>query len=184
VGQTVGGLPWPEPTDPLMAGSAAIRALAEAIDARPYYAAERLANFQAGSAGGADFTVGLDVSLWERIESNFAQTIPGTAAGFLVPRAGLYRLFASMTIYGAISGALAGCGIVATPSGKNVRYQRSVSGAAQARQTFQAGAIVRLDAGDTLVMVLWQNSGNPQQIGGSSGGAQWGTRFSAEWIAS
>ena len=32
MGTTVGGLPYPEPTDPIAQGAAAIRALAEAID--------------------------------------------------------------------------------------------------------------------------------------------------------
>jgi hypothetical protein len=34
MGTTAGGLPWPEPTLPVRDGAAAIRALAEAIDAR------------------------------------------------------------------------------------------------------------------------------------------------------
>jgi len=34
MGTTVHGLPYPEPTDPVAAGAAAIRSLAEAVDPR------------------------------------------------------------------------------------------------------------------------------------------------------
>jgi hypothetical protein len=191
MGQTPGGLPWPEPTDPLAAGAGAIRALAESVD-RYWYHAERIAAYSIGG-GGTDVTVGGGggTAAWETIESNFAPTIVGPgpptagAAGFTIPAtgAGIWFVDANTCLSGTLTAVRVTCFIVAS-GGKEVGTQNLETGGGNVFRTINGNGFFRLAVGETVTMRVSQNSGSSLNFGGGGApGTRFSTRFSAVRIA-
>ena len=191
MGQTGGGLPWPNDTDAVMAGAQAIRALAESLD-RYYYHAERVAAFSIGG-GGTDVQVGAGngVAAWETIESNFAPTIVGPgpptvgAPGFTIPAtgAGLWYFIANTCLAATLTNCRVTCFVTST-SGKEVGTQNMESGGGNVFRTINANGLFRCAVGETIRLFVSQNSGGALNFGGGSApGTRFSTRFSAYRIA-
>jgi hypothetical protein len=187
MGQTVGGLPWPEDTDAVMAGAQAIRALAEALD-RLVYNAERVAQFSVGG-GGTDVQIGGGggTAAWETIDSNFAPTAVGPgppigAPGFTTPRAGLWQVTGNTVIIGTLTSTIVTCSIFAS-GGKEIAGQNFESGGGNIARSVACAGMFRLAAGETVVMRVSQNSGAALNFGGGTApGTRRTTRFSGQWI--
>lgn len=82
MGQTPQGLPWPEPTAPVRDGSAAIRALAEAVSPRtPYEVLAGSGGYATNSNGGISITTPFNNVVVGLAASQY------TAAGYLWQRA-------------------------------------------------------------------------------------------------
>lgn len=175
MGQTLGGLPWPENTDPLLAGAAAIRALAESVD-RLYFHAERVAAYSIGG-GGTDVNVGGGTAAWELIDSNFIPpTIPGPAS-FTLPAAGLWMFSANTCLSGTLTAVRVTCFIIAS-GGKEVGTQNLETGGGNVFRTINANGAIRCAAGEIVRMTVSQNSGGALNFGG---GAAPGTRFTTRF---
>ena len=182
MGQTTSGLPWPEDTDAVMAGAQAIRALAEGIDARPWYRAERGAVMSIPAAGGADQIIGAGSYLWETIQSNFT---PGDAQGFIVPKAGLWLVTARATMNAVWAGNNWGTAVTSSSLAElGHQTNEGAGGGGTQRRSVAAIGMMRLGLAETVRMVVWQTTGNPQNVGGlTAGSSRWATRFSAQWKA-
>lgn len=155
MGTTTHGLPYPEPTDPVAAGAAAIRSLAESIDTPCGGKWRRVTAMSVGSGGTITFT-------WdtEDADSDNFHT-PGPGNGFILIPAGKGGVY-------SISGSL---GFAAGP-GTNSFARLVLPG-----QTFdfpatpvgqQAGfnATARLVPGDQIITQVFQATGAAMGIGG------------------
>jgi hypothetical protein len=175
MGHTLGGLPWPENTDPVAAGAQAIRALAEALDPA-WYRAERIAAFSIGG-GGTDVAVGGGSAAWEVVESNFGAIIANT---FTVPKAGVWRFSAAATTAIAVNTRVTVA--VQASGGNSIGYQHQVAAGAGVNQVYQANGMMRIAAAETIQMIIAQNSGTANNFG-VAGNSRYATRLSAQWVA-
>jgi hypothetical protein len=173
-GTTTGGLPYPEPTDPVSAGANAIKALAQALDPA-WWRCERLAQFAVGG-GGTDVTVGAGAAAWEVFETNF-----GAASGvnIALPKAGVYSVTAAATI--AIAQGTRITVAVNASGGAGVGMQLASPAGAGMNQAYIATGVIRVAAGETVQMIVAQNSGSSANFG-VAGSSRYATRFSGRWV--
>jgi hypothetical protein len=186
LGATAGGLPYPEDTDPVMAGAQAIKALAQAIDARPWVRFVRWTGGTLGSAADALMTA------WDLKEGNFVRDDVAEPAGFVVP-AGYGGLWAVMAYTSFATTFPAGVpqisvGVFAS-GGAAIQYQRGeMSTSGNQRRDYQASGVIRVAAGE-WVRGFRNNFQNISGLtfAGSGGAAPQGNRFSdrltARWVA-
>jgi hypothetical protein len=183
MGQTVNlQLPWPEDTDPVMAGAQAIRALAEGIDNAPQYLAERYTTAVIGG-GGADVIIGsAGVLAWELVKANF--TVTPSSGPFTIPRAGVWHVYGIAT-WNNTNWTTAGtwsAGVKSSGGKELVNFRYENAGGTQ-RRTFPFAGDLVLVAGETLAMFVANNSGANGNIAGCTvNGDRWTTRFGARWL--
>lgn len=172
MGTTPGGLPYPEPTDPVAEGADAIKALATGVDTRPM---GRGALSAAGTLfPGAYYPVGVESALSPETRGGVTFT-PATGV-FTVPRAGLYRVlwgvsFAPLASPGSVRGARID-NAAGTPAAL-----ASVFGAPPPGQphTLSGARLLRLAAAATLRLTAYHDAAvtvNVQPVD---------TYFSIEW---
>ena len=175
---TPSGLPYPEDVDAVMLGAQNIKALAQALDARPRYVARRLTTYTIGG-GGSDVDQGGGAAAWETIMCNFTA---GEALGFLAPLAGFYVVSAQMNMV-APGGSSNVYGIKirnVNQANELVHTQEVVyaTGGATNQLTSLSG-ILNAAAGDPIRLAAHQNSGTSQNCAGS---APLQTRLSAWYL--
>ncbi|HET6195768.1 MAG TPA: hypothetical protein VFE12_08445, partial [Acetobacteraceae bacterium] len=95
LGSTPGGLPYPEDTDQVMMGAQAIKALAQAIEAAPWW------NFIRWTQGVLGTTADAPLNTWDSQESNFTIGEPATSGGVICPKAGLYQVSVIVELFAA-----------------------------------------------------------------------------------
>lgn len=187
-GTTPGGLPYPEDTDAVMAGAQAIKALAQAIDSRPWWSFVRWTGGTLGSAADAVMTA------WDLKESNFT-TDAAEVAGVIVPKSGLYRVeafvsfattFPAGTNQFSVGVKSGGTGTPAIPVSELQSQDGVAPTSGNQRRDFYAHGLIRVSAGDTIRG--FQN--NFQGISGLTfgGGApprgnRFSSRFAGWWFA-
>jgi hypothetical protein len=188
-GVTPGGLPYPDDDDPVMAGAQAIKALAQAIDTRPWY---NLVRWTTGTVGGAVDAV---LTGWDLRETNYPASLEindATGGGWVCQLAGLYAVTVTQSwVYASWAGGTQ-MGVGAKTAGVPLLHeiygqwtQVGYAGGMQ-RRTYSVSGLLRVAAGEWVRAV--QNNG----AGGSvnySGAAPAGAdnrhclRFSALWVA-
>jgi hypothetical protein len=180
-GITTGGLPYPEDTDALMAGAQAIKALAQAIDARPWV---HMVRWTQGNLGtGAD----APLNTWDFQESNFPIGETPAQGGFITPVSGLYMLTLSVEFFAAWTGnplLSAGFKSSAVPP-REIFLQRIEAVASTNRRVYNVAGILRLAAGERCSAFMNQPGGFGT-VNHSSGAAphdRHSSRFAGEWIA-
>jgi hypothetical protein len=178
MGTTTGGLPYPEDTDQVMLGAQAMKALAQALDARPRYVARRNTTYTIGG-GGSDVDQGGGSAAWEAIAANFT---PGEALGFLAPITGFYVVSAQMNMVApGASSNVYGIKVRNVNQANEVVHTQEVvyaTGGATNQLTSVSG-ILAATLGDPIRLAAHQNSGATQNCAGS---ALLQTRLSAYYL--
>lgn len=181
-GTTPGGLPYPEDTDAVMAGAQAIKALAQAIDARPWI------NFWRWTAGTLGSAADALLQAWDLQESNFTIGDPnGGGGGFLAPKAGLYHViaFSSFVNQFPSGNPQFSVGVKCATSGYAIASQSGEQATSNnQRRDYTAAGLIRAALGERVY--AFQN--NYQGISGLTyaGGTapnRYASRFQAFWVA-
>ena len=165
-GVTPSGLPYPEDVDAVMLGAQAIKALAQAIDARPRYVARRIATYTIGG-GGTDVDQGGGSAAWDLVQANFT---PGEAQGFLAPQAGYYAVYGQINIVCPAATNLYGVKIRNVSQGNELVHaqEATYSGGGATNQCMNIAGILNAALGDPIRLAAHQNSGVAQNCAGSA----------------
>lgn len=182
---TPGGLPYPEPTDALMLGADAIKALAQAIEARAWWSFIRWNGGTLGSASDAAMTG------WDLKESNFATGEPGEVIGVICPKSGLYRVEAFVSFVNSfptgnpqfsVGVKTGGTGTPAIAVCEIAAQSGEQSTAGNQRRDYYANGIIRVSQGDTIRGFMNNFQGiSALTFAGSAGAAPRGNRFSSRF---
>lgn len=179
-GTTPGGLPYPEDTDLVMAGAQAIKALAQAMDARPRLRAKKSMVTYNIPGNGNDTEQGSGGASWELFETSFNNA--GDTVGLVAPLAGYYLFSASAALLLPAGQSNTSFGVKVTnttqPTIEALHFQQLFStGSGGARVVGQIHGMLKCAVGDVVRMSAHQNSGATQTLGGPT--QDWATRFSA-----
>lgn len=180
-GVTPGGLPYPEDTDAVMQGAQAIRALALAVEALPWW------NFTRWTQGVLGTTADAPLNTWDLQESNFAVGDTAAQGGVICPRAGLYQVLVSVEFFAAWTGnplLSAGAKTNSVPP-REIFLQRIEAVASTNRRVYVVAGMLRMAAGERIFAFMNQPGGFGT-VNHSSGAAaqdRHSSRFSGVWVA-
>lgn len=163
---TVGGLPYPVGTDKVVDGDDAIKALAEAVDARPYAALRRTTALS---------IIAGTVVLNDNFDSVAARNFTHAAGVLTVGRSGVYAVTFGGEYANQINGTRQGFLVLNStdPANAVIADKRSAQAAGTSGITF-GGTIVRsFVAGDRLQIVLFQDAGPALNVTNLSIGFAW-----------
>jgi hypothetical protein len=183
LGSTAGGLPYPEDTDAVMLGAQAIKALANAIDNRPWI---RCVRWTGGTLGGSADAL---LTAWDLKEGNFTRDDVAEPAGFVVPAnyGGLWQVMAFTSFVNTFPAGVPQFSVgVFSSGGAAVAYQRGeMATSGNQRRDYQASGVIRLAAGE-WVRAFQNNyqgiSGLTYAGGTGPQGNRYSSRFAARWV--
>ena len=168
LGTTPGGLPYPEDTDLVLAGAQAIKALAQAMDARPRLRARKAGAYNI-AGNGNDIEQGSGSAAWDLFETNYQNA--SDTVGMVCPLAGFYLCMASagLSLAASTTNCMYGVKVTnAAQASEGLHEQRYIStGAGGARFHASVANLVKANIGDILRMSAHQNSGATLSLGGS-----------------
>jgi hypothetical protein len=184
LGATAGGLPYPEDSDAVMLGAQAIKALAQAIDNRPWINYIRWTAGTLGSATDANMTG------WDLREGNFTRDDVAEPHGFVVPAnyGGLWWVDAYISFVNTFPSGVpqfsVGVKSLIAPV-VELQYQRGeMATSGNQRRDYHASGILRVPAGDTLRAFMNNYQGiSGLTFAGSAGAPPRGNRFSSRFTA-
>lgn len=159
-GTTPGGLPYPDPTDPVADGATAIRALAEALDARFQRIMGRAQTLAQNLTSGNTQSI-LTMSLIEATGVTF------TANGFTITKAGMYVISGDLTLSSSTTGGASQLSAMVNESVASSVF--SVVGMTTRTNRMQVAAVKQLGVGDVVTLRAYQESGSTMALGGGSG---------------
>jgi hypothetical protein len=180
-GTTPGGLPYPEDTDLVAQGAQAIKALALAIEAAPWW------SFIRSTQGNVGTTADAPLNTWDTQESNFTIGEPATSGGVICPKAGLYTISLNVEFFAAWTGnPLLSVGVKssATPP-RELFLQRIEAVASTNRRGYSLTGNLRLAAGERCSAFMNQPGGfgTVNHSSGVAANDRHSSRFSGRWVA-
>lgn len=162
---TPGGLPYPVGTDKVVDGDDAIKALAIAVDTRPY--AMGYLGTSVTVAAGAPYQIGVTGVSGLTTELGGGVTYTGGTGRFTVPTAGRYRLTCGVHYDQNISGAnrLAWLALAGTATRL---ADWAFPGAVASHKWVGGTRTVRLAAGDGVTFFTFHDAAGPLNIVGDA----------------
>lgn len=180
-GLTPGSLPYPEDTDLVMQGAQAIKALAQAIDARPRLRARKSGVYNC-PGNNTDSEQGSGPAVWDLFEVNYNNA--SDVVGMVAPIAGYYlcTLSAAMLVPGATTNQMFGCKVLNNSNAAEGLGDQKLctTPAGSTRMTVRCSGIIKAAAGDIIRASVHQNTGATQSLGGPT--ADWYTRFGVQYV--